>query len=181
MEADVNYSVAKRFANRVKEKALGQEVLSSVKPGSSSSKSRRRARRLHGRTARRTQPQGQAGRHPDERIAGSGKTTHTAKLALHLRTQHGKRPCWLPVTSTALRHRPARGHGKQVGADVFTQREQKDPVAIAEAALRHARAHGNVVIVDTAGRLAVDADMMDEIDRIQAAIQPSETCLSSTP
>ena len=178
MEADVNYSVAKRFANRVKEKALGQEVLSSVKPG-----------QLLVKITQEELADFMGGQHAGlnlkgkpsvvlmSGLQGSGKTTHTAKLALHLRTKHGKRPLLVACDV----YRPAaidqlEVMAKRVGAEVFTQRDEKDPVAIAEAALRHARSHGNdVVIVDTAGRLAVDADMMDEIDRIQQAIQPSET------
>ena len=178
VEADVNYSVAKRFANRVKEKALGQEVLSSVKPG-----------QLLVKITQEELADFMGGQHAGlnlkgkpsvvlmSGLQGSGKTTHTAKLALHLRTKHGKRPLLVACDV----YRPAaidqlEVMAKRVGAEVFTQRDEKDPVAIAEAALRHARSHGNdVVIVDTAGRLAVDADMMDEIDRIQQAIQPSET------
>ena len=178
VEADVNYSVAKRFANRVKEKALGQEVLSSVKPGQLLVKiTQEELADFMGGQHAGLNLKGKPGVILMSGLQGSGKTTHTAKLALHLRTQHGKRPLLVACDV----YRPAaidqlEVMGKRVGADVFTQREQKDPVAIAEAALRHARAHGNdVVIVDTAGRLAVDADMMDEIDRIQAAIQPSET------
>ena len=110
-------------------------------------------------------------------LQGSGKTTHSAKLALHLRTNMGKRPLLVACDV----YRPAaidqlEVMAKRVGADVFTQREQKDPVEIALAAMRHARSHGNdVVIVDTAGRLAVDEDMMDEIARIKQAVEPSET------
>ena len=110
-------------------------------------------------------------------LQGSGKTTHTSKLALHLQSKQGKRPLLVACDV----YRPAaidqlEVMGKRVGADVFTQREEKNPVAIAEAALRHARSHGNdVVIIDTAGRLAVDEAMMDEIARIKEAVQPSET------
>ncbi|MAC17615.1 MAG: signal recognition particle protein [Flavobacteriales bacterium] len=178
VEADVNYSVAKRFANRVKEKALGQEVLSSVKPG-----------QLLVKITQEELADFMGGQHAGlnlkgkpsvvlmSGLQGSGKTTHTAKLALHLRTKHGKRPLLVACDV----YRPAaidqlEVMAKRVGAEAFTLRDEKDPVAIAEAALRHARSHGNdVVIVDTAGRLAVDADMMDEIDQIQQAIQPSET------
>ena len=110
-------------------------------------------------------------------LQGSGKTTHTSKLALHLQSKQGKRPLLVACDV----YRPAaidqlEVMGKRVGADVFTQREEKNPVAIAEAALRHARSHGNdVVIIDTAGRLAVDEAMMDEIAQIKEAVQPSET------
>lgn len=178
VEADVNYSVAKRFANRVKDKAVGQEVLTSVRPG-----------QLLVKITQEELAEFMGGQHADlnlkgkpgvilmSGLQGSGKTTHTAKLALHLQSKQGKRPLLVACDV----YRPAaidqlEVMGKRVGADVFTQREEKNPVAIAEAAMRHARSHGNdVVIIDTAGRLAVDEDMMDEIARIKEAVQPSET------
>ena len=178
VEADVNYSVAKRFSNRVKDKAVGQEVLTSVRPG-----------QLLVKITQEELAEFMGGQHADlnlkgkpgvilmSGLQGSGKTTHTAKLALHLQSKQGKRPLLVACDV----YRPAaidqlEVMGKRVGADVFTQREEKNPVAIAEAALRHARSHGNdVVIIDTAGRLAVDEDMMDEIARIKEAVQPSET------
>ena len=178
VEADVNYSVAKRFANRVKDKAVGQEVLTSVRPG-----------QLLVKITQEELAEFMGGQHADlnlkgkpgvilmSGLQGSGKTTHTAKLAMHLQSKQGKRPLLVACDV----YRPAaidqlEVMGKRVGADVFTQREEKNPVAIAEAALRHARSHGNdVVIIDTAGRLAVDEAMMDEIARIKEAVQPSET------
>ena len=178
VEADVNYSVAKRFANRVKDKAVGQEVLTSVRPG-----------QLLVKITQEELAEFMGGQHADlnlkgkpgvilmSGLQGSGKTTHTAKLALHLQSKQGKRPLLVACDV----YRPAaidqlEVMGKRVGADVFTLREEKNPVAIAEAAMRHARSHGNdVVIIDTAGRLAVDEDMMDEIARIKEAVQPSET------
>lgn len=178
VEADVNYSVAKRFAKRVREQAIGQEVLTSVKPG-----------QLLVKITQEELADFMGGQHEELNIKGkpaiilmsglqgSGKTTHSAKLALHLKSKQGKRPLLVACDV----YRPAaidqlEVMGKRVGADVFTKREEQNPVAIAEAALRHARSHGNdVVIVDTAGRLAVDAAMMDEIDQIKKAIEPSET------
>lgn len=178
VEADVNYSVAKRFANRVKDKAVGQEVLTSVLPG-----------QLLVKITQEELAEFMGGQHADlnlkgkpgvilmSGLQGSGKTTHTAKLALHLQSKQGKRPLLVACDV----YRPAaidqlEVMGKRVGADVFTLREEKNPVAIAEAAMRHARSHGNdVVIIDTAGRLAMDEDMMDEIARIKEAVQPSET------
>ena len=178
VEADVNYSVAKRFANRVKDKAVGQEVLTSVRPG-----------QLLVKITQEELAEFMGGQHADlnlkgkpgvilmSGLQGSGKTTHTAKLALHLQSKQGKRPLLVACDV----YRPAaidqlEVMGKRVGADVFTLREEKNPVAIAEATMRHARSHGNdVVIIDTAGRLAVDEDMMDEIARIKEAVQPSET------
>ena len=178
VEADVNYSVAKRFANRVKEQAIGREVLSSVKPGQLLVKiTQEELASFMGGQKEDLNIKGKPGVILMSGLQGSGKTTHTAKLALHLRTKHSKRPLLVACDV----YRPAaidqlEVMGKRVGAEVFTKREEKNPVAIAEAALRHARSHGNdVVIVDTAGRLAVDEAMMDEIERIKAAVQPSET------
>lgn len=178
VEADVNYSVAKRFAQRVKEKALGQEVLTSVKPGQLLVKiTQEELADFMGSTHADLNLKGRPAVILMSGLQGSGKTTHSAKLALHLRTKMGKRPLLVACDV----YRPAaidqlEVMAKRVGADVFTQRSSKDPVEIANAAMRHARSHGNdVVIVDTAGRLAVDEAMMDEIARIKAAIDPSET------
>ena len=178
VDADVNYSVAKRFANQVKDKAIGQEVLNSVRPGQLLVKiTQEELATFMGGQHAGLNLKGKPGVILMSGLQGSGKTTHTSKLALHLKSKHGKRPLLVACDV----YRPAaidqlEVMGKRVGADVFTQREEKDPVAIAEAALRHARSHGNdVVIIDTAGRLAVDEAMMDEIARIKEAVQPSET------
>ncbi len=178
VEADVNYSVAKRFANRVKEKALGQEVLTAVKPGQLLVKiTQEELADFMGSSHSELTLKGKPAVVLMSGLQGSGKTTHTAKLALHMRTKMGKRPLLVACDV----YRPAAIYqlevmAKRVGADVFTQRDQKNPVEIAQSALRHARSHGNdVVIVDTAGRLAVDEEMMDEIARIKDAVQPSET------
>lgn len=178
VDADVNYSVAKRFANQVKDKAIGQEVLTSVRPGQLLVKiTQEELATFMGGQHAGLNLNGKPGVILMSGLQGSGKTTHTSKLALHLKSKHGKRPLLVACDV----YRPAaidqlEVMGKRVGADVFTQREEKDPVAIAEAALRHARSHGNdVVIIDTAGRLAVDEAMMDEIARIKDAVQPSET------
>lgn len=178
VEADVNYSVAKRFANRVREQAIGQEVLTSVKPGQLLVKiTQEELAAFMGGQHEELNIKGKPGIILMSGLQGSGKTTHSAKLALHLKNKQGKRPLLVACDV----YRPAaidqlEVMGKRVGADVFTMREEQNPVAIAEAAMRHARSHGNdVVIVDTAGRLAVDAAMMDEIDQIKKAIEPSET------
>ena len=178
VEADVNYSVAKRFANRVKDKAVGQEVLTSVRPGQLLVKiTQEELAEFMGGQHAGLNLKGKPGVILMSGLQGSGKTTHTSKLALHLQSKQGKRPLLVACDV----YRPAaidqlEVMGKRVGADVFTQREEKNPVAIAEAALRHARSHGNdVVIIDTAGRLAVDEAMMDEIALIKEAVQPSET------
>jgi len=178
VDADVNYSVAKRFANQVKDKAIGQEVLSAVRPGQLLVKiTQEELATFMGGEHAGLNLKGKPGVILMSGLQGSGKTTHTSKLALHLKTKQGKRPLLVACDV----YRPAaidqlEVMGKRVGADVFTQREEQNPVAIAEAALRHARSHGNdVVIIDTAGRLAVDEAMMDEIARIKDAVQPSET------
>ena len=178
VEADVNYSVAKRFANRVMDKAVGEEVLTSVRPGQLLVKiTQEELAEFMGGQHAGLNLKGKPGVILMSGLQGSGKTTHTSKLALHLQSKQGKRPLLVACDV----YRPAaidqlEVMGKRVGADVFTQREEKNPVAIAEAALRHARSHGNdVVIIDTAGRLAVDEAMMDEIARIKEAVQPSET------
>lgn len=178
VDADVNYSVAKRFANRVKDKAIGQEVLTAVRPGQLLVKiTQEELASFMGGEHAGLNLKGKPGVILMSGLQGSGKTTHTSKLALHLKAKQGKRPLLVACDV----YRPAaidqlEVMGKRVGADVFTQREEKNPVAIAEAALRHARSHGNdVVIIDTAGRLAVDEAMMDEIARIKEAVQPSET------
>ena len=178
VDADVNYSVAKRFANRVKEQALGQEVLTAIKPGQLLVKiTQKELADFMGSSHSELNIKGKPAVILMSGLQGSGKTTHSAKLALHLRTKMGKRPLLVACDV----YRPAaidqlEVMAKRVGADVFTLREQKDPVEIAQAAMRHARSHGNdVVIGDTAGRLAVDEEMMDEIARIKAAVTPSET------
>jgi len=178
VDADVNYSVAKRFAQRVKEAALGRDVLTAVKPGQLLVKiTQEELASFMGSTHSDLNIKGKPAVILMSGLQGSGKTTHSAKLALHLRSKMGKRPLLVACDV----YRPAaidqlEVMAKRVGADVFTQREQKDPVEIAKSALRHARSHGNdVVIVDTAGRLAVDEEMMAEIARIKAAVEPSET------
>lgn len=178
VDADVNYTVAKRFANRVKEAALGRDVLTAVKPGQLLVKiTQEELATFMGSAHQELNVKGKPAVILMSGLQGSGKTTHSAKLALHLRSTMGKRPLLVACDV----YRPAaidqlEVMGKRVGADVFTQREQKDPVEIARAALRHARSHGNdVVIVDTAGRLAVDEDMMAEIAHIKDAVAPSET------
>ena len=152
VEADVNYSVAKRFANRIKEQAVGQEVLTSVKPGQLLVKiTQEELASFMGGQHTELNIKGKPGIILMSGLQGSGKTTHTAKLALHLRTKLGKRPLLVACDV----YRPAaidqlEVMGKRVGVDVFTKRDEKYPVLIAEAAMRHARSHGNdVVIVDT--------------------------------
>jgi signal recognition particle subunit SRP54 len=177
IEADVSYKIAKEFTGRVKEKALGAKVLTAVKPGELMVKI------VHDELADLM-----GGEHVDINLKGnpaviliaglqgSGKTTFSAKLANYLKTKRGKQP--LLVAGDV--YRPAaidqlKVLGEQIDVDVYTEADSKDPVKIAKNAVKYAREKGrNVVIVDTAGRLAVDEEMMNEIAAIKEAINPHE-------
>ncbi len=180
VDADVNYKIAKEFTDRVKDKALGTEnVLKSVKPGDLMVKivMDELTELMGGQTAginiSKTKPSIVliAG------LQGSGKTTFTGKLAYHLKNKRQKS---VLVVACDV-YRPAAIDqltvlAEQVGASVYKEPESKNPVQIALNALQHAKTHGfDAVIVDTAGRLAVDEEMMDEISKIKTAIQPHET------
>jgi len=178
IEADVSYKIAKDFTSKVKEKALGAKVLTAVKPGELMVKI------VHDELAELM-----GGEHVDINIKGSpaviliaglqgsGKTTFSAKLALFLKSKRAKRP--MLVAGDV--YRPAaieqlKVLGEQVGVDVYTEPENKNPVQIAKNAIKKAKENNNnVVIVDTAGRLAVDEEMMNEISAIKNAINPQET------
>ncbi len=177
LDADVNYKVAKQFTDTVKEKALGQNVLNAISPG-----------QLMIKIAHDELTTLMGGQREDIKLTGtptvilmsglqgSGKTTFSGKLAHHLKTKRGKKPLLVACDV----YRPAaidQLHvlGQQIGVEVFSNRESKDPVAIAQQAIKQAKESGNsVVIIDTAGRLAVDEQMMDEIARVKAAVQPEE-------
>ena len=187
LDADVNYKVAKNFTDEVKKKALGMDVLTAVKPGQLMVKI------VHDELA-----QLMCGEAVDLNLKanptiilmaglqGSGKTTHTGKLALMLKTKKGKRP----LLAACDVYRPAAidqlevvaGQvgvlevvAGQVGVPVYTNRDSKDPVKIAKDAIAQAKHGGNdVVIIDTAGRLAVDEQMMREIKNIKDAVDPHE-------
>ena len=178
LEADVNYKTAKEFTDRIKEKALGQQVLTSIRPGQLLIKiTHDELAELMGGQSIELNLQG----HPAiillSGLQGSGKTTFAAKLANWLKGKKGKKV--LLVADDV--YRPAaieqlRVLGEQIGVDVFTAVEESDPVAKAKKAVEHARVYGyDVVIVDTAGRLAVDEQMMQEIAAIKQAINPQET------
>lgn len=177
LDADVNYKIAKNFTDTVKQKAMGQNVLTSVKPGQMLTKI------VHDELALLMGGQSQdidiksnpsiiliAG------LQGSGKTTFSGKLANYLKTKKGKNP--LLVAGDV--YRPAaidqlKVLGGQVGVQVYTEEGNKEPVKIAKEAVKHARQHGfNVVIIDTAGRLAVDQEMMNEIAAVKQAVNPNE-------
>jgi len=176
LDADVNFKTAKDFTVRVKEKALGQNVLTAISPGQLMVKiCHEELVALMGEID--IQIQGNPGIILMSGLQGSGKTTFSGKLANYLKTKKGKKPLLVACDV----YRPAaidQLHvlGEQLGIEVYSNKEEKDPVKIATDAINHARSKGfNVVIVDTAGRLAVDEVMMDEIERVKRAIQPTET------
>ena len=178
LDADVNFKTAKDFTVRVKEKALGQNVLTAISPGQLMVKiCHEELVALMGENEIDIQSQGNPGVILMSGLQGSGKTTFSGKLANYLKTKKGKKPLLVACDV----YRPAaidQLHvlGEQLGIEVYSNKEEKDPVKIATDAINHARSKGfNVVIVDTAGRLAVDEEMMDEIERVKRAIQPTET------
>ena len=177
LDADVNYKVAKTFTDEVKAKALGQNVLLAVKPNELMVKI------VHDELA-----QLMGGEHVDINIKGnpavilmsglqgSGKTTFSGKLANMLKTKRGKKPLLVACDV----YRPAaieqlRVVGAQIGVPVYSELDSKSPIDIAQNAIKQAKKDGNdVVIIDTAGRLAVDEQMMNEIAAIKAAVSPHE-------
>ena len=177
LDADVNYKIAKQFTDTVKEKAMGQNVLKSISPG-----------QLMIKITHDELTQLMGGQKSDihsssnptiilmSGLQGSGKTTFSAKLANLLKTKKGKNPLLVACDV----YRPAaidqlKVLGTQIGVDVFADIESKDPVSIAKRAIQQAKDNGNnVVIVDTAGRLAVDEKMMKEIEAVKKAINPNE-------
>lgn len=178
LDADVNFKTAKEFTDRVKEKALGQNVLTSVSPGQLLIKiTHDELAELMGGMKAEINLAGSPSIILMSGLQGSGKTTFSGKLANFLKTKRGRRPLLVACDV----YRPAaidQLHvlGEQLGIDVFSERDEKDPVKIANKAIVYARSNGfNTVIVDTAGRLAVDEEMMREIEAVKKSIQPSET------
>ena len=178
LDADVNFKTAKDFTNTVKEKALGRNVLTAVSPGQLMIKiCHEELVELMGGNEVEINVKGNPGIVLMSGLQGSGKTTFSGKLASYLKSKKGKNVLLVACDV----YRPAaidQLHvlGDQLGIEVFSNKEEKDPVRIAQAAIQHAKSKGfNVVIVDTAGRLAVDEQMMDEIARVKEAIQPTET------
>jgi len=178
LDADVNFKIAKDFTNTVREKALGQQVLTSLQPG-----------QLMVKLVKDELTQLMGGESVGLNLAdnpsiilmaglqGSGKTTFSGKLALYLKSKKSKNPLLVACDV----YRPAaidqlQVVGDQIGVAVYSNKEESNPVAIAQAGIAHAKANGhNLVIIDTAGRLAVDEAMMAEIANIHKAITPSET------
>jgi|SRR5690554_1889852 len=178
LDADVNYKIAKNFTNQVKEKALGQEVLTSLQPGQLMTKIMKdELTELMGGDAVGINLSGTPSVILMSGLQGSGKTTFSGKLANFLNTKKNKKV----LLVAADIYRPAaidQLHvvGEQIGVEVYSERENKDAVQIAQNAVQHAKSNGfSVVIIDTAGRLAIDEQMMNEIANVHAAVQPQET------
>lgn len=178
LDADVSYKTAKDFTQTVKDKAIGRDVLTTVSPGQLLTKiCHEELVELMGGEQEDIQFQGNPGVILMSGLQGSGKTTFSGKLANWLKNKKGKSPLLVACDV----YRPAaidQIHvlGDQLDVPVYSNREEKDPVKIAQAAIAHAKSNGhNVVIVDTAGRLAVDEQMMIEIENVKKAINPSET------
>ncbi|MCU0334940.1 MAG: signal recognition particle protein [Chitinophagaceae bacterium] len=177
VDADVNYKIAKEFTDKVKDKALGEKVLLAVSPGQQMVKIvQDELAELMGGAASEFSTNGNPAVILIAGLQGSGKTTFSGKLANYLKTKKGKSP----LLVAADIYRPAaidqlKVLGEQVKVDVYSEPENKDAVAIAQAAIREAKAKNkNVVIIDTAGRLAVDEVMMTEVANIKAAVNPTE-------
>ncbi|AOH41449.1 signal recognition particle [Tannerella sp. oral taxon BU063 isolate Cell 6/7/9] len=178
LDADVNYKVAKQFTDTVKTKAMGQNVLTALKPNQVMVKIvHDELATLMGASASELELKGQPAVILMAGLQGSGKTTFSGKLAGMLRSKKGKKP----LLAACDVYRPAaidQLHvlGEQLGVPVYSERENKNPVEIAEHAIAEARRTGrDLVIIDTAGRLAVDEQMMQEIAAIKQAINPDET------
>ena len=178
LDADVNYKIAKEFTNRVKEKALGQNVLTTLQPGQLMVKIvKDELTTLMGGDVEGINISTTPSVILMSGLQGSGKTTFSGKLANFLKTKKSKKPMLVACDV----YRPAaidQLHivGEQVGVEVYSDAGNNDPVAIAKAGIAEAKAKGcNIVIIDTAGRLAVDEAMMNEIANIHKAIQPQET------
>ena len=178
LDADVNFKVAKNFTDKVKEKALGMNVLTAVKPGQLMVKIvHDELADLMGGEAVDINLEGHPAIILMSGLQGSGKTTFSGKLANLLKSKRNKKPLLVACDV----YRPAAIEqlkivGEQIQVPVYAEPENKDVVAIAQHAIQEAKAKGNdVVIVDTAGRLAVDEEMMNEIASLKEALHPSET------
>ncbi|MBR3387805.1 MAG: signal recognition particle protein [Bacteroidales bacterium] len=178
LDADVSYKVAKDFCNRVKDKAIGANVLTAVKP------QQMMVKIMHdeladfmGSEAQDINVKGNPGIVLVAGLNGSGKTTFSGKLALHVKSKKGMKVLLAACDTfrpAAIEQLKVLGEGIQV--PVYTEEGEKDPIKIAKAAIAKAKAEGySVVIVDTAGRLAVDQQLMDEISALHEAIHPTET------
>ena len=177
LDADVNFKIAKTFTVKVKEKAIGQNVLTDLKPGQLMVKIvKDELTELMGGDASELNINGSPSIILMSGLQGSGKTTFSGKLANYLKTKKNKKPLLVACDV----YRPAAIEqlnvlGNQLGIEVYSDPENKDPVSISKAAIAHAKSNGfNLVIIDTAGRLAIDELMMNEISNIKKAINPQE-------
>ena len=177
LDADVNYKTAKDFTETVKQKALGQDVLTSLKPGQIMIKIvKDELTELMGGDSSEIDLTGKPSIILMSGLQGSGKTTFSAKLANFLRKKNSMKPLMVACDV----YRPAAIEqlhvlGKDLDVEVYSEEENKDPVSIAKSGVKHAKSKGfNLVIVDTAGRLAIDEFMMTEISNIKKAIKPQE-------
>ena len=178
LDADVSFKIAKEFTNKVKDKAIGQDVLTTLNPGQLMVKLvKDELTELMGSQVQGINLEEKTSVILIAGLQGSGKTTFTGKLALFLKNKKSKKPLLVACDV----YRPAAINqleilAEQVGVEVFTNRESQDPVAIAKSAVAHAKQNGhNVVIIDTAGRLAIDEQMMNEISAVKSAVNPQET------
>ena len=178
LDADVNFKIAKDFTIKVKEKALGQEVLTSLQPGQLMVKIvKDELVKLMGSENVGLDLESKPAIILMCGLQGSGKTTFSGKLALHLQKKYKKKPLLVACDV----YRPAAIDqleivANQVGVNLYEDREEKDPVKIAKASLKKAKEDNNdLVIIDTAGRQAIDEVLMDEIKAIHLAVKPSET------
>ena len=178
LDADVSFKIAKEFTKNVKDKAIGQDVLSSLQPGQLMVKLvKDELTQLMGSKVEGLNLESATSVILVAGLQGSGKTTFSGKLALFLKNKKSKKPLLVACDV----YRPAAIKqleilAEQVGVDVFTNKESKDPVEIAKSAITYAKQNGHtIVIVDTAGRLAIDDQMMNEIAAIKHAVSPQET------
>ena len=178
LEADVSFNTAKAFTNKVKERALGQNVLNSISPGQLLVKiTQEELTSLMGSEKAEINLTGNPGVVLMSGLQGSGKTTFSGKIANYLKNKKNKKPLLVACDV----YRPAaidQLHlvGEGIGIEVYSDKEQKNPVIIAQNGIKFAKQNGfNSVIIDTAGRLAVDTEMMNEISEIKKAIKPTET------
>ncbi|MBR4582662.1 MAG: signal recognition particle protein [Bacteroidales bacterium] len=177
LDADVNYKTAKQFTETVKEVAMGQNVIKSIKPSQLMVKiAHDELAKLMGETAVDINTKGNPAIILMSGLQGSGKTTFSGKLANMLKTKRSKKPLLVACDV----YRPAaieqiKVLGEQINVPVYSEDDNKNPVQIAQNGIKHAKTYGyDVVIVDTAGRLAVDEEMMNEIENIKKAINPQE-------
>jgi signal recognition particle subunit SRP54 len=178
LDADVNYKIAKNFTDRVKEKAIGQKIITAVKPGQMMVKIvHDELVELMGSANEDINIKGNPAVVLIAGLQGSGKTTFAAKLANHLSSKRGK----TPVLIAGDVYRPAaieqlKVLGEQISVPVYTEEGNRDPVKIAKAGIKEAKRMGNdLVVIDTAGRLAIDEEMMNEIESVKKAVSPEET------